>query len=115
MNAVNLIGNLATDVEVREFGEDRKVATFLLAVPRPGEDAGAEFIRVAVWNKQGESCARYLTKGNRVGVQGRLRTHSWEDEGKRKTSVEVVARLVDFLTPAPTAEKGSPFEAAVAS
>ena len=74
-----------------------------------------EFIRVAVWNKQGESCARFLGKGNRVGVQGRLRTHSWEDEGKRKTSVEVVARTVDFLTPAPTAPKGSPFEAAVAS
>ena len=114
MNVVSLIGNLASDVDLRDVGEDRKIASFLLAVPRPGEDAGAEFIRVTVWNKQGESCARYLTKGNRVGVLGRLRTHSWEDEGKRKTSVEVVARSVDFLTP-PAASRDQPFEAALTS
>ena len=114
MNSVNLIGNLATDVGLRDVGDDRKVASFLLAVPRPGDNGGAEFVRVAVWNKQGETCARYLSKGQRVGVQGRLHTHSWEDEGKRRTTVEVVARTVDFLTPPATAPKDSPFEAAVA-
>jgi single-strand DNA-binding protein len=114
MNCVSLVGNLATDVDVREVGEDRKVASFVLAVPRPGDDAGAEFLRISVWNRQGETCARYLTKGNRVAVQGRVRTYSREEEGKRKTSVEIVATCVDFMSPPPAA-KGTPFEPAAAS
>ncbi len=114
MNCVSLVGNLATDVDVRDVGEDRKVASFVLAVPRPGEDAGAEFLRISVWNRQGETCARHLTKGNRVAVQGRVRTYSREEEGKRKTSVEIVATCVDFMSPPPVA-KSTPFEPATAS
>jgi single-strand DNA-binding protein len=114
MNCVSLVGNLATDVDLRDVGEDRKVASFVLAVPRPGEDAGAEFLRITVWNKQGETCARYLTKGKRVAVQGRVRTYSREEDGKRKTSVDIVATCVDFMSP-PPAPKGTPFEPATAS
>ena len=45
VNSVNLIGNLATDVELKDVGPDKKVATFLLAVDRPGRDAGADFVK----------------------------------------------------------------------
>jgi single-strand DNA-binding protein len=113
MNSVSLIGNLATDVDVREVGDDKKVATFLLAVGRPGSDTPADFVRIAAWNKDADLCAQYLVKGRRVGVNGRLRSRSWEEEGKRRTAIEVVAHQVDFLS-APTA-KETPFEAAVAS
>ena len=99
MNVVTLIGNLATDVDVREVGEERKVASFLLAVDRGGQDAGADFIRVAAWNKQAELCGRFLAKGKRVAVDGRLRSRSWEDgDGKRRSAVEVVANRVEFLS-----------------
>ena len=99
MNRVSLIGNLATEVELRELGDDRRVATFVLAIDRPGPDAKADFVRVAVWNKQAEACSRYLTKGKHVGVDGRLRSRSWEDdEGKRRSAVEVVAHRVEFLS-----------------
>ena len=120
MNTVNLIGNLATDVELREVGEDKKVASFLLAVGRGAREAGADFVWVAVWDRQAELCAEFLAKGRRVGLEGRLKSRTWEQEGTRRDAVEIVARRVDFLGEprARSAEEAAdviPFEAAVAS
>ena len=98
MNVVTLIGNLATDVELREVGEDLQVASFLLAVDRPGKDE-ADFVRISTWNRQAELCAQYLAKGRKVGIDGRLRSSSWEDtDGNKRNAVEVVANRVEFLS-----------------
>ncbi len=118
MNVVTLIGNLATEVEVREVGDDKKVASFLLAVDRESADGGADFVRVSAWDRQGEVCGEYLEKGRRVSVEGRLRSRSWEEEGKRRSAVEVVARRVEFLGGPRDGREGGeviPFEAAAAS
>ena len=98
MNVVALIGNLATDVELKDVPPDKKVATFLLAVDRPARDAGADFVRVATWNRQAEVCDEYLAKGSCVAVDGRLRSRSWEDaDGARRSAIEVVANRIEFL------------------
>ena len=98
MNVVSLIGNLATEVELRELGGERRVASFVVAVDRPGRDGGADYVRVAAWNRQAEACSRLLGKGRRVAVDGRLRSRSWEaDDGSRRTAVEVVANHIEFL------------------
>jgi len=110
VNVVALVGNLATDIEVRDVPPDKKVASFLLAVDRPARDAGADFVSVATWNRQAEVCDEYLSKGSKVAVDGRLRSRSWEDEdGKRRTAIEVVANRIDFLDTRTREE--SPFEA----
>ena len=70
MNNVTLIGNLATEVELREVGQDKKVASFLLAVDRASRDGGADFVWVSAWDRQAELCAEYLGKGRRVAVAG---------------------------------------------
>ena len=115
MNVVTLIGNLASDVELRELAADKKLATFRLAIDRPGRDAGADFVGVAVWDKQAEACARHLAKGSRIGIDGRLRSRSWEDsDGKRRSAVEVVANRVDFLSRRGDSSADVPFEAAAA-
>jgi single-strand DNA-binding protein len=117
MNNVSLIGNLATDVELREIGGDRKVASFLLAVGRGAREGGADFVWVSAWERQAELCAEYLAKGRRVAVDGRLRSRTWEQDGKRRDAVEVVARRVEFLG-GPEREEGGeviPFEPAAAS
>jgi single-strand DNA-binding protein len=116
VNSVVLTGNLATDVEVKDLGDDKQVANFVLAVDRPGSEE-ADFFRVSAWNKQAELCGRYLSKGRRVGVDGRLRSRSWEDgEGNKRSAVEVVAHHVEFLSPPSGAQGGEaadvPFEAA---
>lgn len=117
MNNVSVIGNLATDVEVRDAGEKR-VSNFLLAVARPSKDGGADFIGVSAWERQGELCAQYLSKGRRVAVEGYIRSHSWEDDqGRRRREIELVARRVEFLSgPREESSDGEvvPFEAAVA-
>jgi single-strand DNA-binding protein len=67
MNSVSLVGNLATDVELRQVSE-KKVASFLLAVDRGSRDGGADFVWVSAWERQGELCAEYLAKGSRVAA-----------------------------------------------
>ena len=72
MNIVTLIGNLATDVDLREIGPDKRVASFLLAVDRASKEGGADFVNVCAWDRQAELCAEYLGKGRRVAVDGWL-------------------------------------------
>src|SRR6266511_3893237 len=115
MNSVTLTGNLATEVDLREFGEDKKLATFIIAVDRVGKNDETDFFRVAVWDKQAQLCADYLAKGRRIGVEGRLRYRTWEDEGQKRSMVEVVASRIEFLSsPSESAAEVVSFEAAVA-
>lgn len=100
MNIVTLIGNLGNDVELRHLNDDRVVAQFRLAVDRYGKDAGADFFTIVTWNKQASSCAEYLSKGSRVAIDGRLRENTWTaQDGSKRSSVEVVANRVQFLSP----------------
>ena len=119
MNVVTLIGNLATEVELREVGPEKKVASFVLAVDRASQDGGADFVRVSAWDRQAELCAEYLGKGRRIAVDGRLKSRSWEADGKWRSALEVVARRVEFLGGSPRhreEESGEviPFEAPAA-
>jgi single-strand DNA-binding protein len=113
VNVVTLIGRLATDVDLREVGDGRKVASFLLAINRPATD-DADFVGISVWERQAEICAEHLSKGRRVAIDGRLRSRSWETPaGEKRRAVEVVAHRVDFLDPpaaGAAAEEVVPFE-----
>jgi single-strand DNA-binding protein len=115
MNIVTLIGNLATDVELKEVGTDKKLAGFLLAVDRPGKDSDADFVWVKTWDKQAELCAQFLQKGRRVALDGRLQSQTWEQDGHRRRKVEVVAHHVEFLSPPPAAELAEVVPFAVAA
>jgi single-strand DNA-binding protein len=101
MNVVTLIGNLATDVELREVAGGKQRASFLLAVDRPGQDE-ADFVWITAWDRQAETCGEFLTKGRRIALDGRLRSRRWEEDGKQRSAVEVVANRVQFLTAGPT-------------
>jgi len=96
MNTVSLVGNLATEVELKQVSE-KKVASFLLAVGRASREAGADFVWITAWERQAELCAEYLGKGNRVAVEGRLKSRTWEQDGRRRDAIEIVARRIDFL------------------
>jgi single-strand DNA-binding protein len=120
MNSVSLVGNLATDVDLKEVppkdgDAPKKVASFLLAVSRAGRDAGADFVWISAWDRQGELCAQHLGKGSQVGVEGRLKSRTWEQDGRRRDAIEIVARRITFLG-APRTDDGlaevMPFEPA---
>jgi single-strand DNA-binding protein len=117
VNSVILTGNVATDIELRELPEAKRVANFLLAVDRRRKEGGADFLRVTVWDHQADLCNRFLSKGRRIGVEGRLRSRTRDEgDGSKRHDVDVVAHNVEFLSP-PPANSGVevvPFEAAVA-
>jgi single-strand DNA-binding protein len=99
MNIALLLGNLATDVRFRTTTTGKDVASFKVAVNRPGQDAGADFVWVKVWNGSAVACNRYLKKGSRVSVEGSIRTSRVGEGTDMKEYVEVNARSVTFLDP----------------
>jgi single-strand DNA-binding protein len=98
MNIVILVGNLARDPEVRYGANQLAIAKLTVAVNDSfAKEDRADFIRVTAFGKQAENIERYLKKGSKVGVEGRWRHDSYEKEGQRIYTDEVVANRVEFL------------------
>jgi single-strand DNA-binding protein len=99
INQVILMGRLTRDPEQRTTNSGKVIASFSIAVDRIGQDDSADFFNVIAWEKLGELAVRYLAKGRRVLVQGRLRQDSWDDKetGKKRSSIEVTATDITFL------------------
>lgn len=97
-NCVFLIGRLTADPEVRyTSATNTAIATFTVAVNRPTKERQADFIRVKVFGKQAENCERYLHKGQRAAVEGRIQTGSYEKDGRKVYTTDVVANRVEFI------------------
>lgn len=100
MNSVNIIGRLTKDPEVR-WNDNMAIATFTVAIDRGkdknGNDKGADFPRVTVFGRQAETVEKYLGKGRMVGITGRIQTGSYERDGQRIYTTDVVADRVEFL------------------
>ena len=105
-NKVILMGNLTRDPELRYTPNGTAVATLGLAVNRKYKvneewKEETDFFDIVVFGKQAENCSEYLKKGRPVLVDGRLQQRRWEnDEGQKRSKVEVVASIVQFLGPA---------------
>lgn len=104
MNSISLVGNLTKDPESRSVG-DTTVCKFRIAVnrrkPKGGGEAKADYIDISVWGASGESCQKFLSKGKKVAVVGRLQideVDAKDGDGKRYFT-SVVANDVSFLTP----------------
>ena len=101
MNRVELIGRLTRDPELRYTSSNIATARFSLAVNRPFQsqngEQGTDFINIVVWRKQAENVKKYCTKGSLVAVEGRIQTGSYEKDGQRIFTTDVVADSVQFL------------------
>ena len=99
LNRIVLIGRLTKDPELKYTPSGKAVCTFTLAVDRRFEKA-TDFINIIVWNKMGETCANYLSKGKLAAVDGELHLRSYETkDGRKATATEIVADQVRFLSP----------------
>src|SRR5437868_9042313 len=102
-NQVTLMGNLTRDPELRTTPNGASVCSFSLALNRSYKNAdgnwveATDFIDIVAWGPLGERVAQYLTKGRPALVSGRLQSRSWEQEGQKRSKVEVVAQDVTFL------------------
>ncbi|MEO6866475.1 MAG: single-stranded DNA-binding protein [Gaiellales bacterium] len=100
MNIVALVGNLATDPELRKTSGGRAVCSFRIAISRPSGEQ-ADFFTVVCWERQAEVCKEYLSIGRRVAIDGRLHHSSWDaEDGSKRSKVEVIAHRVEMLGPA---------------
>jgi single-strand DNA-binding protein len=106
MNKVILSGNLARDPEIRYTQSQKAVASFSLAVNRRfgrraqeenPQQPTADFINIVAWERHAEFVQKYLTKGSRIIVEGRLQSRSYEaQDGSRRYVTEVVANEIEF-------------------
>lgn len=96
MQKVILIGYLGKDPEVRYTSEGKPVTNFSLAVSDK-KDGPTTWYRIAVWEKQGEAAARYLTKGRQVYVEGHPRVTTNLKDGKTYVNFDVTAHVLIFL------------------
>ena len=104
MNKVFLIGNLTRDPELRTTQSGVDVCSFTIAVNRrrtqDSNQPEADFFRISVWRQMAEVCQKYLSKGRKVSVVGRVSASAYVgNDGTPHASLEVQAEDVEFLTP----------------
>jgi single-strand DNA-binding protein len=116
INRVIVTGNLTRDPELRSLPSGTSVCSLRLACNTRRKDTSGEwtdkanFFNVTVWGAQGENCARYLSKGRPVAVDGRLEWREWQtQDGQRRESIDIIADSVQFLGSREDAGTGNGF------
>ncbi len=114
LNKVMITGRLGADPEMRYTPQGSAVTTFNVASGRTWKSNDGtshddtEWFRVVAWDKLGEICNQYLTKGTRVYVEGRLQTRKYQDrDGQPRTAVELIATDMIILSSRAESQGGS--------
>ena len=97
MNKVVLIGRLTADPQSGTTGQSKQWARFSLAVNRMGVDAGADFFNIVAWEKNADTAIKFLTKGKQVAIEGRIQTGSFERNGVKHATFDIVAERIEFI------------------
>jgi len=101
VNSAIIVGNLGSDPESKQLGTGTTVCTFSVATTHAGQNGVEEttWHRVTAWQKTAENCGKYLKKGSKVCVEGRIRNYEYADKtGVKKWTYELVANRVTFLS-----------------
>lgn len=97
MNSVFLMGRLTAAPEVKTTNTGKNVARFSVAVDDGYKDSKKTyFFNVNAWDKLAEFAGKYLRKGSKIMLTGKLAQRSWEKDGKKNSAVEIVAREIEF-------------------
>ncbi|MBU1112992.1 MAG: single-stranded DNA-binding protein [Candidatus Omnitrophica bacterium] len=116
-NKVFMVGNLTKDPELRYTPQGTAVTTLRIASNSSFKDKTGQqqkstcFVNVVVWGQMAEVCNQYLQKGRQVLVEGRLQSRNWQNaEGKNRSTLEVVAARVQFMSSGQPREQQSSSE-----
>ncbi len=106
VNKALILGRLGKDPEVRYTGGGQAVCNFSVATTDTWKDKSnekqerTEWHRVVTWGKLAENCAKLLSKGKQVYVEGRIQTRQWDDkDGNKRYTTEIVANTMQLLSP----------------
>lgn len=102
LNSVNIMGNLTRDPEIKYTNSGKSVCNLSIANNRVYNKDGqrvteVSYFDVEVWGVVAENCAKYLTKGSGIIVEGRLRQDRWERDGKTQSRVRIAANTIHFM------------------
>lgn len=103
LNKVMIIGNLTRDVDLRYLSTGAAVGEFGIAIndsykSKDGEKKDSTtYVNVSTWGNTAENCAKYIGKGSKVFIEGRLKFDEWEKDGKKYSKLSVTANNVQFL------------------
>ena len=114
INRVNISGNLTRDPELRATAGGTQVLSFGVAVndrrknPQTGDwEDYPNFVDCTMFGTRAEAVSRYLSKGTKVAIEGKLRYSSWERDGQRRSKLEVIVDEIEFMI-RQSAEQGNP-------
>jgi single-strand DNA-binding protein len=115
INRVIITGNLTSDPELRSLPSGTSICKLRVACNTRRKDNSTgewvdkpNYFDVTVWGAQGENCARYLSKGRPVAVDGRLEWREWQDkDGNNRQGIDIIADAVQFLS-SPRDDGGAP-------
>ena len=121
INRVNISGNLTREPEMRALRNGTQVLSFSVAVndrrknPQTGEwEDYPNFVDCTMFGTRAEAVGRYLSKGTKVAIEGKLRYSSWEKDGQRRSKLEVIVDEIEFMSqrqqsPADVYDEDCPF------
>ena len=108
MNYVGLMGRLTRDPELKQTSSGKSYCRFSIAVKKEFVKDGVDFINCVAWDKRAEFIANYFGKGQRILVQGRINVGTYEVNGEKRNSFDVVVDRAEFIeTPS---NSGSSFD-----
>lgn len=104
INRVNISGNLTRDPEMRATASGTQVLSFGMAVNDRAKDANGEwadrpnFIDCTMFGARAEAVSRYISKGSKVAIEGKLRWSQWEKDGQKRSKIEVIVDEIEFMS-----------------
>lgn len=99
MNLVVLMGRVTSDIEVKKTQSGVSVARFNVAVDRPskkGEEKKTDFISIVAWRGTAEFVGKYFRKGQMIAIEGSIQTGSYEKDGVKRNTFDILANNVSF-------------------
>ena len=97
MNKVVIIGRFTRKPELNYTNTNLAVTNFMVAIDKPGKDKGADFIRCTAFDKIAENICRYMDKGRQIAIDGRINTGSYEKDGQKINTYEIVVEKAEFI------------------
>ena len=97
MNIIAIVGRVTRDPMVSYTTSQTAVAKFNIAVQRPQKNSGADYPNCTAFGKVAETIEKYVHKGDKIGIQGHIQTSSYESDGKKVYTTEIIVDRVEFL------------------
>lgn len=108
MNEIILIGNLTRDPELTETAQGKKLCKFTIAVDRSFDKEKTDFFSCSAWEQKAEVIAKYVRKGNKLCIVGRLEINETEKDGVKTRHHNIIVEEFEFLTPKSETDRTSP-------